>query len=115
MNDNIQKCAACGGDRMVSGVLLLTPDEEGQTKGTETPAAFGFSELKEKPGYWTTFSIRELPRAVLVRQRGNATACLDCGDVSASLALDVKEAMQVLEKSGTDAVKARLAIEPPTP
>ena len=110
MKDNLQKCAACGSNRVVAGVLLTPPDDEGQSKGTETPVAFGFSELKEKPGYWTTFSIRELPRAVLIRQRGTATACLDCGNVTASLTVDAKEAMQVLEKSGTDAVKARLAI-----
>ena len=95
---------------MVAGVLLSAPDDEGQSAGTETPVAFGFSELKEKPGYWATFSIRELPRAVLIRQRGNATACLDCGNVSASLTVDVEMAMQVLDKSGTDAVKTRLDI-----
>ena len=102
MNDNLQKCAACGSDRVVAGVLLTPPGEEGQS--------FGFSELKEKSGYWTTFSIRELPRAVLIRHRGTATACLDCGNVTASLTVGVKEATQVLDKSGTDAVKARLAI-----
>ena len=110
MNDIIQKCAACGSIRVVTGQLMTAPDGEGQSHGTETPVAFGFSELKEKPGYWTTFSIRELPRAVLIHRRGNANACLDCGNVSASLSLNVKEAMEVLEKSGTDAVKARLAI-----
>ena len=115
MNDIIQECTACGSIRVVTGQLMPTPDNEGQSHGTETPVAFGFSELKEEPGYWTTFSIRLLPRAVLIHRRGSATACLDCGNVSASLSLNVKEAMKVLEKSGTDAVKARLAIAPPAP
>ena len=113
VNHIIQKCAACGSLRVVTGQLMTAPDAEGQSHGTKTPVAFGFSELKAKPGYWTTFSIRELPRAVLIHRRGSATACLDCGNVSASLSLNVKEAMKVLEQSGTYAVKTRLAIAPP--
>jgi len=113
MNDIIQKCAACGSIRVVTGQLMRAPNDEGQSHGTDTPVGFGLSELKEKSCYWTIFSIRELPRAVLIHRPGSANACLDCGNVSASLSLNVKEATKVLEKSGTDAVKARLAIAPP--
>ena len=96
MNDNIEKCGACGSNRVVSGKV--------QYEGVE--ASFGFSELKEEH-YWTTIS--NTPRDVLIRQRGSARLCLDCGTVSASLTVDVKEAKKVLDKWGTDALKSRLA------
>ena len=107
MNDEIQKCAACGSNRVVAG--RLTAEEYGSSEFNSP--CFNFSELKEEN---KTFYISSPRRGVLIRQRGNATVCLDCGNVSASLALDVKEAMQVLEKCGTDAAKARLSINPPT-
>ncbi len=109
MNDKIQKCAACGSGRVVAGRLVA--EELGNSSEFNSPC-FNFSELKQEN---KIFHISTPRRGALTRQRGNATACLDCGNVSVSLALDVKEAVQVLDKWGADAVKARLAIKPPTP
>ena len=114
MNDLIQKCTACGSIRVVAGQLGRL-NEEQKAAISEEPAAFFFSELKEKPGYWTSFSISESPRAVSIRHHGSASVCLDCGAVSASLIVDVKDAKKVLDKWGTDALKSRLAIGPHAP
>ena len=108
MNDEIQKCAACGSNRVVEG--RLAAEELGNSSEFNSPC-FNFSELKVEN---KTFYFSSPRRGVFIRQRGNATACLDCGNVSASLALDVKEAMEVLENCGTGAVKARLPIKPTT-
>ena len=114
MNDPIQKCPACGSSRVVAGQLGQL--SEAIATISEEPAAFLFSELKEQPGYWTSFSISEpLPRTVSIRHHGNASACLDCGAVSAPLFLNIKDAKRVLEKYGTDEVKMRLATTPPAP
>lgn len=103
MNDPIQKCTACGSNRVVSGKL---------NPGTEGDAWFAFSELKEEH-YWTT--IHSTPRVAPVRDDGSASVCLDCGKVSALLTVDAKEAKRVLDKWGTDALKSRLANGPPAP
>ena len=66
---------------------------------------FEFTELNEVK-WWGSRGV-----AVHEREPGSARVCLDCGTLSASLALavDVKEAKKVLDKWGTDALKSRLA------
>ena len=111
MNDNIHKCRSCGSNRVVAGQLGRINDDQNDAI-SEEPAAFIFSELKEKPGYWTSFSISEpLPRAVSIRHHGSASVCLDCGVVNASLVVDIKDAKKVLNNWGTDALKSRLATD----
>ena len=104
MNEPIQKSTACGSNRVVSGKVDLD-------------AWFAFSELIEQgcwtKRYWTMIHIT--PRVTTVRADGGASACLDCGKVSALLTVNVKEARRVLDKWGTDALKMRLAILPPAP
>lgn len=101
MTDPIQKCAACGSNRVTSGRL-----DDGYGSGTQ----FEFSEYNGS--YWFTWS--SVPRAVTIRQ-DRVRLCLDCGKVTASLSVDVEEAKRVLDKWGTDALKSRLAIGPPAP
>ncbi len=107
MNNPVNKCAACGSVHVVSGQLNLLGD------GVAT-SGFTFTELKALNSWEELY--RPL-RGIDVHERepGSATLCLDCGSVGASLIVDVKEARKVLEKWGTDAVKARLAITPPAP
>ena len=96
-NDNMQKCDACGSNRVVAGKVSY---------GDGLFFEFSESELKEER-YWT--SIHNTPRTVDIRDHGSARLCLDCGAVSAALIVDVKDAKKVLDKWGTDALKSRLA------
>ena len=65
---------------------------------------FGSSELSG--GYWTTFS--GIPQSISIHHDG-AWMCFDCGKVTASMSVDVKEARKVMDKWGTEALKSRLA------
>ena len=95
MNDNnLQNCDACGSSRVVSGRL-----DDGNGSGI----GFEFSEYNG--GYWLTWS--NVPRAVSIRQ-DRVRLCLDCGKVTASMNVDVKNAKRVLDKWGSDALKSRL-------
>ena len=97
INTMIQPCPACGSNRVVFGRLNL---------GDGILGGFLFTEVKPAEWFWQSpfrgVDLHELEPA-------NTGVCLDCGRVSASLAVDVKEANKVLENWGTDAVKARLA------
>jgi hypothetical protein len=101
MHENIGKCDACGSSRVTAGRL-----DDSYGSGTQ----FAFSEYNGS--YWFTWS--NVPRAVTIRQ-DRVRLCLDCGNVTASLSVDVEEAKMVLDKWGTDALKSRLAIGPPAP
>lgn len=102
MNDLIQRCAACGSDRVVAGKLAFA---EG--------LFFEPAELK-KQRYWTTIEFS--PRSISVLGDGSASICLDCGNlITALMKVDVKKAWRVLDKYGADALKARLGTPPPVP
>jgi len=94
----MQKCDACGSNRIVAGKV---------SAGEGLFFEFSGSEFKEE-NYWTTFHILGADNFVFIRNLGNAKLCLDCGKVDSSFTVDVKEAKKVVDKWGTDALKARL-------
>jgi hypothetical protein len=96
MNDDLSKCSVCGSARVIPGKL----------SSGEGDAYFEFSEFNWT-SYWTTLSATG--SGVPMSQHGSARVCIDCGAVSASLTVDVKELQKVLDKWGTEALKSRLA------
>lgn len=98
MDNKNHKCPNCGSMRLVSGTVSLThghgPD-------------FEFSEVK-KLG-WLRYDTGR--HGVNIREPFlSATVCLDCETGGVSFRIDAKKAIKVLEKWGTDELKARLAI-----
>src|SRR5262245_21597197 len=94
-----QHCPACGSHRAVSGRLTLGDG-----------ILPGFVLTETKPSKWWSWESGAIARGfeVFDRQPGSATVCMDCGRVSASLAVDLKAAWKVVDKWGTEALKARL-------
>ena len=96
-NENY-KCPNCGSMRLVLGKVSLT---------NEYGPDFEFSEAK-KLG-WLRYDTGR--HGVSIREPSMSTrVCLDCGTGSVSFRIDAKKAITVLEKWGTDELKARLAI-----
>ncbi len=98
MDNENYKCPNCGSMRLVSGKVSLVngfrPD-------------FEFSEVK-KLGWWRHDTGSH---GVSIREPSmSARVCLDCETGSVSFRIDAKKAIKVLEKWGTDELKARLAI-----
>ena len=94
-NENLPGCDACGSSRVASGKLA---------GGEDARIWFEFSETNGR--YWRTIS--NVPSAVSVSQNA-VKMCLDCGKVTASMSVDVKEAARVLSQWGSDGLKSRLA------
>jgi len=95
MHENMQKCDACGSNRVASGKL-----DGGDGGGIH----FEFSESNGRA--W--FTLSGVPLGVLIRQ-DRVRLCLDCGKVTASMSVDVGKAKRVLNKWGSDALKSRLS------
>lgn len=98
MENENHKCPNCGSIRLVSGKVCLAhgfgPD-------------FEFSEIK-KLGWLRHDTGRH---GVSIREPfSSARVCLDCETGSVSFTIDAKKAIAVLEKWGTDELKARLTI-----
>ena len=101
MHKEMEQCDACRSSRVVSG--KLDGDEGGRI-------LFKCSESNGRA--W--FTLSHVPLGVIIRQ-DRVRMCLDCGKVTALMSVDVEEAKRVLSQWGTDALKSRLAIEPPAP
>jgi len=98
MDNENYKCPKCGSMRLVSGTVSLT---------NEYGPDFEFSEVK-KLG-WLRYDTGR--HGVSIREPSMCTTvCLDCETGSVSFTIDAKKAIAVLEKWGTDELKARLAI-----
>jgi hypothetical protein len=98
MDNENHKCPKCGSMRLVSGKVCLAhgfgPD-------------FEFSEVKKLR--WLRHDTGR--HGVGIREPfSSAKVCLDCETGSVSFTIDAKKAIAVLEKWGTDELKARLTI-----
>ena len=97
MDNENYKCPNCGSMRLVSGKVSLA---------NEYGPDFEFSEVK-KLGWLRHDTGRH---GVSIREPSmSARVCLDCETGSVSFRIDAKKAITVLEKWGTDELKARLA------
>jgi hypothetical protein len=77
----------------------------GKLSAGDGEAFFQFSEFNWMR-YWTTLS--STSSCIAMHQHGSTRVCIDCGAVSASLTVDVKELQKVVDKWGTGALKSRV-------
>ena len=99
MNDEIQKCAACGSQRVVSVTTNIGPED------------FVFLEEMKELGWWQANlgSLGSGPQGVRINKSWNARVCLDCGNGNTFFRVDANKVIKMLDKFGTDALKERLA------
>jgi hypothetical protein len=96
-SNNVQKCNACGSNRVVVG----------RVRAGDAPFEFSDSDLKEER-YWTSIHFHNTARYLCLGNTENATLCFDCGKLEASFKVDIKEAKKIVDRWGSDALKARL-------